>query len=216
MRTIETQVFTYSELSESAKASARDWYRESSAGDDFFAEYVYDDAATIGDIIGIDLRRTRKTGGDGSPVYTPTIFYSGFCSQGDGACFESIYRYKKGALSALRAHIGGESKGDRELLRICEGLQDVQRKYFYHLQATTRHIGHYYHSGCMAVSVDHPDYSYREIGDAESEVTQLLRDFADWIYDRLETAYDWENSDANVAENIDHNGYEFTEEGATA
>ena len=215
MRTIETQVFTYSELSDSAKSNARDWYRDSSAGDNFFAECVYDDAAEIGEIIGIDLRRTRKTKEDGSPLYTPTIFYAGFWSQGDGACFESSYRYKKGALSALRNHIGSESKGDRELLRICKGLQDVQRKYFYRLQAKTKHSGHYYHSGCMRVSVDYVgDYVDRETDKGEDEITQLLRDFADWIYEQLEIAYDWENSDDNVAEIIEANGYEFTEDGA--
>ena len=214
MKTIETQVFTYSELSESAKSNARDWYRDISAGDNFYAESVYDDAADIGDIIGIDLRQTRKTRKDGSPLYTPTIFYSGFSSQGDGACFESTYRYKPGALKALRAHIGGESKGDKELLRICKGLQDVQRKYFYKLHASTKHSGHYYHSGCMRVSVDYVgDYVDRETDKGEDEITQLLRDFADWIYDQLETAYDWENSDDNVAEVIEDNGYEFTEDG---
>lgn len=215
MRTIETQVFTYSELSESAKSNARDCYRNSVAGDNFFAECVYDDAADIGDIIGIDLRQTRKTKKDGSPLYTPTIFYSGFSSQGDGACFESSYRYKPGALKALRAHIGGESKGDKELLRICKGLQDIQRKYFYRLQATTKHSGHYCHSGCMRVSVDYVgDYVDRETDKGEDEITQLLRDFADWIYVRLETEYEWENSDDNIAEIIEANGYEFTEDGA--
>ena len=213
MNTIETQAFTYSELSESAKSRARDWYRESSAEDEFFAEFVCDDAAEVGDIIGIDLRQTRKTKKDGSPIYTPTIFYSGFSSQGDGAYFESAYRYKPGALKALRAHIGGESKGDKELLRICKGLQDVQRKYFYKLHASTKHSGHYYHSGCMRVEVTHANDYYRDIGEAESDITQLLRDFADWIYDQLESAYDWENSDDNVAEIIEMNGYEFTEDG---
>lgn len=218
MHTIQTQVFKYSELSDSAKGRARDWYRSASEGDNFFAETVYDDAATIGAIMGIDLCQARKTKLDGSPLYTPTIYYSGFWSQGDGACFESTYRYKKGALSALRKHIGGESKGDKELLRICKALQDIQRKYFYRLQASTKHSGHYYHSGCMRVSVDYVGdyYTDSETDKGEDEITQALRDFADWIYDQLESAYDWENSDENVAEVIAMNGYEFTEEGERA
>lgn len=214
MRTIQTKVFKYSELSDSAKSTARDWYRSASCGDNFFAESVCDDAATIGAIMGIDLCQTRKTKLDGSPIYTPTIYYSGFSNQGDGACFESTYRYKKGALSALRKHISGESKGDRELLRICKELQDIQRKYFYRLQASTKHSGHYYHSGCMRVSVDYVgDYAERETDKGEDEITQALRDFADWIYDQLESAYDWENSDENVAEVITINEYDFTEDG---
>lgn len=213
MRTIETKLFTYSELSESAKSNARDWYRNSSVGDNFYAESVYDDASEIADIIGIALRQTRETRKDGSPLYTPTIFYSGFWSQGDGACFEGSYQYKPGALKSLRAHIGNQSKGDKELLRIARALQDVQRRNFYRLRASMKHRGQYYHSGCMAVSVSDCENEYRDLGDDESEVTQLMRDFADWIYGQLETAYDWENSDDNVAETIECNGYEFTEEG---
>lgn len=214
MRTIQTKVFKYSELSDDAKSKARDWWRSASYNDNFFAETVYDDAANIGAIMGIDLRQTRKTARDGSPIYKPTIYYSGFSSQGDGACFESTYRYKKGALSALRKHIGGESKGDKELLRICKALQDIQRKYFYRLQATTKHSGHYYHPRCMRVSVDYVgNYTDRETDKGEDEITQALRDFADWIYDQLESAYDCENSDENVAEVITINEYEFTEDG---
>lgn len=209
MRTIQTQVFKYSELSEHAKSKARDWWRNTSCGDNFFAEHVYDYAAEIGAIMGIDLCQTRKQRVDGSPIYTPTIYYSGFWSQGDGACFESTYRYKKGALSALRKHVN-----DPELLRICKALQDAQSKYFYRLQASTKHSGHYYHSGCMRVSVDYiGDYVDRETDKGEDEITQALRDFADWIYAQLESAYDYENSDDNVAEVIEMNEYEFTEDG---
>ena len=36
------------------------------------------------------------------------------------------------------------------------------------------------------------------------------------IENQLKTAYYWENSDDNVAEIIEANGYEFTEDGAQA
>ena len=50
MRTIETQVFTYDELSEDAKEKARNWWREASHYDDW-AESVLEDAKNIGLII---------------------------------------------------------------------------------------------------------------------------------------------------------------------
>ena len=65
----------------------------------------------------------------------------------------------------------------------------------------------------MRVSVEHSDDPYRDISDAEDTVTQCLRDFADWIYSQLEKAYDWENSDEQIAETILCNEYEFTEDG---
>lgn len=201
MRTIEKTVYLFTELSDRAKESARDWWRSCENELSCFAECVLEDAVNIGDILGIDLN-------------TPNIFYSGFSSQGDGACFEGTYKYKKGALSTLVKNIGATSKGDIELLRICKELQEVQKRYFYQLTATMTHSGHYYHSGCMRVSVDCGDD--RETSKGEDEITQLMREFADYIYDQLEQSYDFTMSDENVDENITINGYEFSESGAIA
>jgi hypothetical protein len=211
MRTIEKTVYSFSELSEPAKDKAREWFR--SCDDNWYAEDVIDDSATIADIIGIDLRQTRKARIDNSHFYAPTIFYSGFSSQGDGASFEGKYTYKKGALKALRQHIGSESKGDKELIRIATELQNIQKRYFYKLAASMRHTGLYMHSGCMSVDVTHQDDEYRDIGNAESDIRQCMRDFADWIYAQLEREYDYQNSDSTVDENIEENEYEFTENG---
>ena len=205
MRTIQKTVFMFDELSTGAKEKAREWYRESSAGDDFFAESVYDDAAEMADILGIDLRQTRKTKMDGSHTYEPTIYYSGFWSQGDGACFVGKYSYKKGASKEIRK----SAPKDKELHRIADGLQSAQKKHFYKLWANCKQSGHYYHSGCMSVDVWHDDDKYRDIGDAEDDIRQLMRDFADWIYKQLENEYEFDNSDDAVTENIRANEYEF-------
>lgn len=216
MRTITKTVYQFSELDDRAKERAREWYRQCSSGDNFFAESVYDDAATIGAIMGIDLNQKPVKLMNGSTRYDPAIYYSGFWSQGDGACFESTYSYKPGALKALKAHIGGESEGGKELLRICNGLQAEQKKHFYKLQAKTQHQGRYYHAYCMDVDVWHSDDNYRDVGDSEETIRELLRDFANWIYSQLESAYEWENSDEVVDENIIGNEYEFDENGERA
>ena len=65
----------------------------------------------------------------------------------------------------------------------------------------------------MSVDVWHDDDEYRAIGDSEDDIRQLMRDFADWIYKQLESAYEWDNSDDVVSENIVANGYEFDENG---
>lgn len=204
---IEKTVYSFDELSDKAKERARDWYRGD--GEFFGAEYVFEDAATIADLMGIDLCQTRKTRMGGSHYYAPTIYWSGFWSQGDGACFECSYRYKKGSVQAIKEY----APKDTELLRIAKALQDAQRKQFYKLTASSRNSGHYYHSGCMSVSVEHSEDRYRDIGEAEDDIRQALRDFADWIYKELEEAYDWENSDENVDESIRANDYQFDEDG---
>ena len=51
------------------------------------------------------------------------------------------------------------------------------------------------------------------IGDAESIVTDALRDLANWLYRQLEQEYDYLTSDEAVDETLIANGYTFTDEG---
>lgn len=210
--TKEYTIYTFEELSDDAKEKAREWFRQYVFTDSNDWEHVYEDAATVGELIGIDLRQRRVETIGGSIRYEPAIFFSGFWSQGDGACFEGDYTYKKGALKALKAHIGGESEGDRTLLNIAERLQRLQRKNFYRLEARMKHSGHYYHSGCMSVDVSLKDVDHWP-DDSEIELKTCMRDFADWIYRQLEKEQEYQSSDEQVDENIKINEYTFDEDG---
>jgi len=205
--TKEYTIYKFEELSDRAKEKARDWWR-SCENDDFQTDFIFEDAERVGALFGIEIdRRTYKTYGGGTGS-APTIYYSGFSSQGDGACFEGDYAYKKGGLKALLQEIGGESKGDKELIRIASALQDIQKKNFYRLTARMRHSGHYQHSGCMSVDVDGMSYDGWNI-DTEADIRQLMRDFADWIYRQLEEEYYWRMEDEQVDEAITCNEYTF-------
>lgn len=207
-RTICTEVFQYDELSPMAQEKAREWFRESSAGDNFFSESVIEDAADIADILGIDLRQRRVRLKDGSHRYEPAIQWSGFWSQGDGASFTGTYRYAKGASSKIRAY----APNDTELHRIADALQALQKPLFYGVFARISVSGRYSHSHTMRAececngSDDIPD----------GEFLQCFRDFADWIYGQLKTEFEYQNADAQVIESIRANEYEFTAEGARA
>src|SRR4051812_1298003 len=87
-------VYTFDELDEPAKERARDWMRELEA-QDFDPDYVLEDAATVCDILGIVLKSRTVSLMGGGTRQKPTFWYSGFGSQGDGACFEGTYYYGK-------------------------------------------------------------------------------------------------------------------------
>lgn len=212
MRVVETNVFQYDELDDRAKERAREWYSRHVFEDSCDWEFVYDDAVRVAEILGIEIEPCYVPLMNGKSRKTPTIYFSGFWSHGDGACFEGTYRYAKGATKKIREY----APQDKELHRIADELQAVQRKHFYHLIASMNHTGHYCHSWCMSVEVEHNEDRYRDIGDAEDDIRQLMRDFADWIYDRLESEYDYQTSDEAVEEAIRANEYEFDEEGARA
>ena len=222
-------LYKFEELSDRAKDKARSWYLEGQLDYDWW-DSVYEDALRMAEILGIeiDYRHHPASGRPGSKGWKePKIWFRGFSSQGDGACWEGSYRYAKGALKKLQSEAPAryqyckpdgtlewaESKGNTELHRIARALQKVQARHFYKLVATVSHRGFYSHSGCMIVDVEHDEDRYRDLGDAEGEIKDLLRDFADWIYRRLEDEHDWLTSDEQVDESIIANEYTFDEDG---
>jgi hypothetical protein len=209
--TIERTLFKFDELSDDAKEKARQWWRDCE-NQDSDTSCTFEDAATCAEILGIDLRtRPVKLVGGGTR-YEPCIYYSGFYSQGDGACFEGSYSYAKGAAKKIRQH----APKDTELHRIADELQDVQRCNRYKMTATATHRGHYYHSGCMYVDVDCDGASGLCTREDEDTVQRALCDFADWIYRQLRDEYEWRMADEQVDESIRINEYDFTEEGEIA
>jgi len=216
MREVVSKVYQFDELSDTAKDTAREWYRRASDGDNYFAESVIEDAATIADIIGINLRQRPVKLMNGSTRYAPEVWWEGFSHQGQGASYSGTYAYAKGAVKKLAVHAPtGEGKDfahNNEVNRIARDLADVQRRNFYALTASVSatHRGHW-----LVVDVERTDDNPMT-SDAIDTVSSALRDFADWIYRNLETEYEYQNSDEQIDETMRANEYEFTEDGKRA
>ena len=206
---IETLVYSFDELDERARERARDWYRQASADDDWH-EFVFEDFERVCEILGIDLatRSIRLYGG--GTREKPCIWFSGFASQGDGACFEGSYSYRKGAARAIRAY----APTDERLAAIADQLQLIQRQNLYALEVRITHRGRYYHEHSIAVSVERASNNFQPpTSDAEDIVAEALRDLARWLYSQLEREYKYQISNEVVGEGIIANGYTFTEVG---
>jgi hypothetical protein len=81
MKTIETKIYTFDELSNEAKENAREWWRN---GDDMplMSEYMYE---TLYELLKKSLIKCDE----------PKIYHSLAYCQGDGAMFEGECVYKK-------------------------------------------------------------------------------------------------------------------------
>lgn len=208
-KVIETTVYQLDELADAAKEKARDWYREGGFDYDWY-DAVYEDFQQISEILGLRLKtRSVRLYGGGSRQ-KPCIWFRGFWSQGDGACFETFYSYRKEAPRRIRQH----APQDTELHRIADALQSIQRRNFYQLHAEASHRGHYYHENSMAISVERDSPNYQDMtADAEDTVIEALRDLACWLYRQLEREYEYLTSDEAVDEVIAANEYTFTATG---
>lgn len=204
MRIVEKTLYKYEELSDRAKQRARECCLEDGL-DPSWWEYLYEDFARVAEILGISLSEKPVPLMNGKCRYEPEIYFSGFYHQGSGSSFCGTYGYAKGAVDKIKKY----APQDEELHRIAQGLQDVQRRHFYRLTADITSARDHY----IRVEVGDSENPYRDIGDAEDDVRELMNDFNGWMFKCLQDEYEYLTSDEAVEESIVANEYEFDEYG---
>lgn len=207
MRTVEVKLYTFDELDDKAKERAMQWYREASNDDEWWS---YDDFIECATRLGIEIKYRTETTTSGRTFSRPCIWFSGFWSQGDGACFEGSWSYKPDAVAAITEY----APQDTVLHGIAQRLHDIQSAHPLPLSAKVEHSGHYYHAGCTAIEI--MDDGEGDLTDVAKAVASELRAFMNWMYRQLEDQWEDINSDESVSENIRINEYEFYSDGRRA
>ena len=218
-RVTEETLYKFDELEEEAKEKAREWYRGLIEADEY-SESVYEDVATIAALMGLDIRTRPVKLMNGGTRYDSCIYWSGFSSQGDGACFEGRWEHKPDSLEKVKEH----APLDERLHAIAA---DFASPKIAHLKASSKHRGHYYHEYCMDIEVssnhqpeDFPEGSIDDemwpTNEQYEHIKKMFADFARWIYRMLEAEHDYCHADEQVDENIRCNEYEFTKDGRLA
>jgi hypothetical protein len=189
---------------------------------------VYEDFLRVCELLGVDVehtpRRAYRGAGREVTVRDPCIYFSGFCSQGDGASFSGDYstvRYDREAgklvyvADAAPVAIREYAPNDTKLHDIADDLCLMRRIYGdVGVKITKR--GHYFHAYTMDIGSvefndveDGDDDVPAEIVDVvEATIRDNMRALADWLYDQLETEYDHLTSDEVVAETLEANEIE--------
>lgn len=212
--------FKFSELSDSAKESARDEYR----GDDYpgydWWDDVYEDAVRMGALIGIEISKTWHASNNPNRKGYDTIdiMFSGFSSQGDGACFEGNYKFMPDAVAKIIAETSDEAliciAQELAVLQLTRRLLGLEP-----FSASIKTSGRYSHSNTLDVTLsgweDDTGDDVSALIDEEAAVTALMRNFADWIYKQLEAQYDYLTSDEYVDERLNEDDALYDEDGAT-
>lgn len=207
MSTMTIPVYYFDGLSDKAKEKARDWFREDWPWGNWY-DSTFEDFELICAAIGItiDYRRDRRDRAE------PSIFFSGFWSQGDGASFAGRYTYKPDAAKAIRDHAGVDS----DLHAIADALQAVQAANGNELSATISAGGHRHsHEYTMSFEIERDSDSGAEIvAGAEAVIIEAMRDLARWLYRQLESEHEELTSNECIDDNITINEYLFSESGS--
>lgn len=191
MKTIEVKLYRFDELSAEAKETAITKCRQNENYLDYeWYDCIYDDWKETLKMQGIDISR---------------IYFTGFCCQGDGACFEAEFDLIK--------FIRSRGLGCKYQL-LLEALELDSEAY-----CRVKHSGHYYHENCT-------DFDYEILlydlvpewlkGAAENQfyddfipqLKEVSKDYMRRIYKDLDAAYDELNSDESITEYLINNSYE--------
>lgn len=218
MREKIVKLYKYAELSDKAKEKARDWHRRG-VSEDFDAECTLDDAAIIAEFMGLDIRQRVIQQMNGKTRKGVSVYWQ-LHGQGSGASFDATWH----AFKVQPGKVAEHAPQDAELARIAGEFERIAKAYpeaRYSAKASGRYM-----SMDFDIDIEPPenhDDTERTSADwtvinhalmrAIVDVKEASRDFAHLVYKRIDAEYDYATSDAVLAEGIEANEYEFTEDG---
>ena len=191
METRTYNVYKFSELSAKAKERALESLRLTNVDYDGWHDFV---------IEGWE-EKLNKLGYKDAKIY-----FSGFYSQGDGACFEA----RIDVAEYIKAHKLSKK-------------YPLSKKYSEYIRCSLKHGGHYYHSTMTdlrreiecAVADTGGDWDMidAELSTLEDMILEERRNLGNKLYRELENAYSNLTENGAVIETIEANDYRFTIEG---
>ena len=195
----------YHELSDKAKCKAVEWMQERNS-EYFDGEFVIEDWKSLLGCLGF-------TGID--------IFWSGFCSQGDGACFTCSWSVDWLELEKVPGYTSDERAKElvvypekvRGLYKLLSTIEEAEEDFESPIVvgASLKHRGHHYHEN--SIGFDFDTSAVYPTDEAKDEFEDWCKDMMRMIYKDLEAEYEWVTGEEYAVEAIECNDYNFNEEG---
>jgi hypothetical protein len=190
--TTETAIYSFSELSSTAKETAC----QEVLWDEWSADIV-SQCTSILEAMGFYSRHGSLA-----------VYFTGFWSQGDGACFTGQVSYEKGCLKKIKE----EYPQWTELHEVVSRYAKVQKKAFYGISGRIEHSGMYYHEYSMDYYLEDRNGAYLN-DDLEKEFKEVCQDLAKLFYKAIEEDYEYQISEECAEDTAEANGYKFLENG---
>ena len=189
MRTITEEIFNITELSEDAQEAAYQQWAEIEHSM-FDSDFMKDDIITLGNCIGINIDQ---------------VLWSGFNSQGDGACFTGDYEYNPNWKEKIESY----APTDETMIELGEELSKIYDVYGTH-SITVIHDHFYYHENSVVIDTSSDDVDSQAALDL---IDPLLREFMKYSYTLLEKQYEYYLSKEVFIESSLANEYEYYSNG---
>ena len=203
MRAVNINVYKYDELTNEAKEKVLSEQRNVNVRFNDWFELIID---------------AWKSSLEEFAFFAPRIYFSGFYSQGDGACFECDSIYSDRLFEAVRAEINTFSKEFQEVFKTQEvALFNFMENYVSFTIETSIH--RYCHENTRYIDWDiHSDdekakYFEKFIDEIGEWLEEKRKTFSKEIYQQLEEEYEEQTSNDSVIYAVSSNEYEFLEDG---
>lgn len=207
MITKTVNLYTFDELNDKAKEKARDWWKQSE--NETFGSFgeLNEAPETAAKLLGIDFKQHTVPLHGGGKRLEPKIWWQ-LHAQGSGASFEADYSYAKGCVKNIIA----EWPKDETLLSIAKRLAAFQKPYKYGVTATITTEGRSVHK--FAMNLDAYNSKGEQLREEEEKaLLDIMRDFADRIYEGIDQEFEYRMTDESVDESILANQYTFLDNG---
>jgi hypothetical protein len=210
-RTETKWIYTFEELDASAKARARQWWREGMEVDhDCTTDWLVEVCAALE--IEINLKK---------------VYWRGFCSQGDGSSYSGdVHAYTlmqhvdNGAWHTVAPKLELANSPDLSphVVNLLERRDAIVRASCGESRGYDGEFNLHTEHDIDCYNLD--DRRHTRIAAQLSALGEwaesVLDAVNDWFYRALESEYEYQNSDAMVDETIEINGYEFDIDGGIA
>lgn len=139
----------------------------------------------------------------GVDVSYKDVEFTGFWSQGDGASFKGSFNLSDVSLTDLEASVPTEVA----LLKLAAELQVLADAHPTIHGHVSRMSSRYSHSNTMCIGEYSSNNGYCNeeteafaAAGAEASLLKIFRQLADWLYERLDSAYDFYRADATASQ----------------
>ena len=139
----------------------------------------------------------------GVDVSYKDVEFTGFWSQGDGASFKGSFFLTDVSAAGLKQSLPTELELHQlmdQLVELVEAHHEIQGK-------VTRMSSRYSHSNTMCIGECSSNNGYCNeeteafaAAGAEASLLKIFRQLADWLYERLDSAYDFYRADATASQ----------------
>lgn len=195
--------YKFSGLSPAAQEHALEALWDINVDFDWWDSY-YDDFASIGEILGIDLnQKTVRLMGGGARL-DPEIWFDRLDGNGS-LSYRAYWIYKPGSTKAIKAY----APQDAALHRIAKSLQLLSKRCFYQVSASVTPTNR---DRDVSVNVEQ-DEGYELPEGVCDGIVEALENFGHWMFRQLRLQYEYLTGAEAIRETIEANDYDFDAEG---